>query len=141
MGVFKVLPTLAGKIDLCCVLLRGFQSEGVQVGVAFKAFDDALGGNVTVESQETEQFVAPAGVSAIGGGQERYRRVCVVVIWSKHVGIRLRDDGRDKRTLRRARHSIHGFLLPGSMWTILRATTRCSATVRSCLLGSHCQSM
>ncbi|WP_162891669.1 hypothetical protein [Profundibacter amoris] len=63
-----MLPPLVGGGDLCGVLLTGFQCEGVQVGVALKAFDDALGGNVTVESQETEQFVAPAGVPAIRGG-------------------------------------------------------------------------
>jgi hypothetical protein len=78
--LFKVLPTLAGKFDLSGVLLTGFKSEGVQVGVAIKPFDDALGGNVTVESQETEQFVAPTGMSAIWGGQEGYCRVCVVVV-------------------------------------------------------------
>lgn len=68
MGVFKVEPTLSGKLDLCGVLLTGFQCEGVQVGVTFKTFDDASGGGVTVESQEAEQLTAPTGVSAIGGG-------------------------------------------------------------------------
>jgi len=140
MGVFKVLPTLAGKIDLSGVVPRGFQREGVPVGVAFKAFDDAFGGGVTVEAQETKQFVSPTGVSAIGGGQEGYRGVCVVVAGAKHIGICLRDNGSDERTLRGARHAIHGLLPPGSTWMILWATTRCSATVRSCLLGSVCQS-